>query len=115
MKVFRVEYKIDGEGPYSVHKKELSFVDAHTWQRDTHPTGHRDGLEHDESYYYGFKTMAQLTAWFTKKDRLEMHKEGCHIVTYRMLRKDMEYSLRQAIFIRDNARVINTQPLLNRR
>ena len=104
MTVLRIEHKEHKHGPYTQGLTYRKFRYMH--QTEAHPNAEMEGLQRTSDHYFGFKTMDQLHSWFSKRELNLLHKANFHVVTYRMLRTHMQYSKKQAIFIKEASRII---------
>lgn len=112
MTVLRIETS-NGTGPYIGAPESLTnaYRECH-WIPASHPNGSSDGMYPTYEHSYGFKNIAQFHTWFNKKERKLLHKYNYEIVTYRMLRKHMDYSDKQAIFEKEYSKAVKRQPII---
>lgn len=104
MLVYRVEDS-EGRGPY---RKRAGYV--HEWSKDenghndyNHPSPYQDGLPgmwDMESYICGFKSKAQLKAWFSEEELSNLEALGFSIKTFEVPKSDVKVGGKQVIFLR---------------
>jgi hypothetical protein len=132
--VYRIELD-NGDGPHrgedNTASKKLSYI--HYWTSDTlenHPAPYEDyslgevsfgrawfnhavhaGIDRSE-YFFCFNSYGQLMAWFySAEDRKELRKHKFRIAIYEVEQQNMTASRKQAVFIRDRARLIKRIPI----
>lgn len=108
MKVFRVQRKSDGRGPYW-QQEDNHLAAKHS--DAAHPTPQEEDLGITSDDFCGFASMRQLNKWFDKEDLDELHDKGYHLIQFEVPRYCMQVARNQAIFERAEARQIKTYSL----
>lgn len=102
IKVYRVEHKETGEGPYRAWdntQPELAMCYAHA--ELGHPPPTHDGIETMErTDYCGFASREALDKWFHGW-KTKLHKWGYHITVYDVPLELVKFGRTQVVFERD--------------
>lgn len=112
MKIFRVEHKNTGDGPYY----DSTFRDA--WQSAPHSTstGHIDPLDIKSGFDYeqyedlcrgwrsGFKSMNDLQSWFNENELDKLSQFGYIITAFEVPCNYVHVGNNQVIFRRPNVK-----------
>ena len=113
MQVFRVEHVKTGLGPYRGNKR-MGFCHNDPTQ---HPNVYGDkgfkNLDEDDmgrNMAFGFTSLLSLRRWFNENDRVGLHKNGFHIVTFEV--QKVYVSTSQAVFSYESAKRLSTMPVL---
>jgi len=90
MKVYRVEHKVSGQGPYTYYDEKYKWgFDIDIRNKEKHPDPYSDNLSrftYDE--LFGFKCMKTMKKWFNKKSRKYLHQ---HSFILQVFEVDKEY------------------------
>lgn len=109
MRVWRVEHKDSGFGPY-LHLP--SPVDC--YGSDRHPLPYSDGIKKfpEGHYKYGFESVQKLKAWFNKTELRKLEKAGFVCRIYKVQVKHVTRGKKQLVFSYDRAKVLRKSRVL---
>lgn len=117
MYVYRMEHKVDGEGPYRTDRKDGS-VSLSLYNE--HPTPEQDGLDTvkvvycwDRDFYFAFAYKNQLKKWFyIRKYNIKLYKHY-HIVKYKVKKSDVLFCNLQVAFNRKKSERISHETIFD--
>lgn len=99
MKVFRIEHKTRGVGPYNG-----SASMNYEYFADRHPAPQMDGiLNIGRDFYYGFANMRQMFQWFNWKDVFRWRREGFRVYKYTLAPQSVQVGGHQVAFVKASA------------
>lgn len=117
-KVYRVECKESGIGPYNgfdeilCDEKAVSLCSGHDCSPE-HPTGSVDFSEKRQlEGQFGFSSKAKLKRWFEPCWRRAMHELGLHVAVFNTDSANSGWSGRQLVFDRESSTLLSTISLL---
>ena len=119
VRVFRVEHKIDGNGPYIEADGSLNWNvgglhDAHQ-HSDKHPGPRTDGLDWALYYWHSFGFPHRPASdWWFKNFKQKLHRAGYVVNVYECNEEDVvtSTSRKQCIFEKKKAKLVDTQSVI---
>jgi hypothetical protein len=110
--VYRVE-TVDGRGAYRATFNPHVGRTTDEFGNDRIPAPREDGLSgFTRDHYFGFASVEQLQAWFTRADRANLHECGLSMSVYLVDPDDVKYGRKQVCFVRHKARLVERLPLI---
>ncbi len=108
-KVYRIEHRESGDGPYRHFPQEYEVLDVlelHQHNKSRWPGPKDDGLAGpaDDDELYGFKSMAQLEEWFDEGTLDVLREHGFVLKEYET--DQVEYGNKQVLFTRRTAKCL---------
>lgn len=103
MKVYRIEHKDKGLGPYWA-----SSLDTRYYLSEKCPGPDQDDMETYRMtymHYFGFAKMKHMFTWFRARDVFRMRKKGFRVYRYKIADKHVILGGKQLAFVRSNATV----------
>lgn len=114
--IWRVEDEM-GDGIHT-HSDMEEITGARLMPMNSHPSPDFDKVlgyfekDNPDDWYFGFATLAQMRQWIRKKAwRVALKERGFVLNRYEMDNEDFSRSNFQAIFLKENARLVETRAL----
>lgn len=99
MKVYRIEHKTRGVGPYNGGASmNMEYFGSR------HPSPSMDGIyAASYDFFFGFATMRQMFQWFSWKDVFKWRREGFRVYKYTLGCQNVQVGGHQVAFVKASA------------